>query len=271
LDNKRFQNKVVIVTGAASGIGRAIMTAFVREGAKGIIVDIDREWAEMLAGKLHADGGDALVCQTDITQADQVEAMIESVLRAYGSLDVLVNNAGVGVHKRVVDLTEKDWDYQVDVQLKGTFLCSRAAARQMIRQGRGGRIINIGSGAAANARIEAAPHCASKAGIVMLGKVMALELGKHQITVNCVSPGLTDISTTSRHGGALPEYVANHLTMIPLGRIARPEEIAHAVLFIASEEAGFITGQALSVDGGYGAGKLGIRGPHAASRPGDTA
>ena len=269
MDNKRFHDKVVIVTGAASGIGRAIITAFVREGTKGVIVDIDREWAEMLATNLRAERGDVLVCKTDITQADQVEAMIESVLQAYGSLDIIVNNAGVGVHKRVVDLTEEDWDYQVDVQLKGTFLCSRAAARQMIRQGRGGRIINIGSGAAANARIEAAPHCASKAGIVMLSKVMALELGKDQITVNCVSPGLTDISTSSRHGGAMPEYVANHLTMIPLGRLARPEEIAHAVLFIASEQAAFITGQALSVDGGYGAGKLSIRRPHAASRSGD--
>src|SRR5207247_9915223 len=107
---KRFQNKVVIGTGATSGIRRAIMTAFVREGAKGIIVDIDREWAEMLAGRLRADGGDTLVCRTDITQADQVEAMIESVLRAYGSLDILVNNAGVGVHKRGVDVTAKDWD-----------------------------------------------------------------------------------------------------------------------------------------------------------------
>ncbi len=266
MDGKRFQDKVAVVTGAASGIGRAIITAFVREGARGVIADIDQEWADQMADRLRAEGGQVLALKCDITQGVQVQSMVEKVLKEYGALDILVNNAGVGVHKEVVDLTEDDWDYQVDVQLKGAFLCSRAAARQMIRQGRGGRIINIGSGAATNARVQAGPHCASKAGVLMLTKVMAQELGKHQITVNCVSPGLTDISTTSRHGGATPEYVANHLTMIPLGRLARPEEIAHAVLFMASDQAAFITGQHLAVDGGYGAGKLNIQGPHASSR-----
>ena len=267
MDNKRFQGKVTAVTGAASGVGRAIITAFVREGAKGVIVDIDREWAEMVAHNLRAEGGDVLVCTTDITEAAQVDAMMETIQKAHSRLDIFVNNAGVGLHKYVIDMSEEDWDYQVDVQLNGTFLCSRAAARQMIRQGQGGRIINIGSGAGTNARVQAAPHCASKAGVIMLTKVMALELGKHQITVNCVSPGLTDIAATSRHGGPTPEYIANHLTMIPLGRLARPEEIAYAVLFIASEQAAFITGQAIAVDGGYGAGKLSIQGPHAESRP----
>jgi NAD(P)-dependent dehydrogenase (short-subunit alcohol dehydrogenase family) len=266
LDRNRFEGRVVIVTGAASGIGRAIISAFVREGAKGVIADVDREWADRVADGLRAEGGEVLVHTVDIARADQVDALMDAVIGKYGGLDILVNNAGVGVHKEVVELTEEDWDYQVDVQLKGAFLCSRAAARHMIRQGRGGRIVNIGSGAATNARVQAGPHCASKAGVVMLTKVMAQELGKHQITVNCVSPGLTDISTISRHGGATPEYVANHLTMIPLGRLARPEEIAHAVLFMASDQAAFITGQHLAVDGGYGAGKLNIQGPHASSR-----
>ncbi len=207
-----------------------------------------------------------LVCTTDVSKADQVDAMMAAVLENFGRLDVFVNNAGVGVHKEVVDLTEEDWDYQVDVQLKGAFLCSRAAARQLVKQGDGGRIINIGSGAAANARIQAAPHCASKAAVVMLTKVMALELGKHGITVNCVSPGLTDVSEVSRHGGATPEYVANHLTAMPLGRLARPEDIANMVLFIASDQAEFVTGQYVAVDGGYGAGKYNIRGPHRDTR-----
>jgi NAD(P)-dependent dehydrogenase (short-subunit alcohol dehydrogenase family) len=262
MSNRRFENKVVVVTGAASGIGRAIITAFVREGAKGVVADLDQEWANMTAENLRSEGGEVLVCITDVSKADQVDAMMATVLETFGRLDVFVNDAGVGVHKEVVDLTEEDWDYQVNVQLKGAFLCSRAAARQMIKQGGGGRIINIGSTAATNARVQAAPHCASKAGVLMLTKVMALELGKRGITVNCVSPGLTDVSKVSRHGGATPEYIANHLTAMPLGRLARPEEIANMVTFIASDQAEFVTGQHIAVDGGYGAGKYNIRGPH---------
>ena len=262
MNNRRFEGKVVVVTGAASGIGRAIITAFVREGAKGVIADVDLEWADMVAENLRSEGGEVLVCSTDVSKADQVDATMAAVLKSLGQLDVFVNNAGVGVHKEVVDLTEEDWDCQMDVQLKGAFLCSRAAARQLVKQGSGGRIINIGSGAATNARIQAAPHCASKAGVLMLTKVMALELGKYGITVNCVSPGLTDVSEVSRHGGATPEYIANHLTAMPLGRLARPEEIASMVLFLTSDQAQFVTGQHVAVDGGYGAGKYNIRGPH---------
>jgi len=257
-----FEDTVVIVTGAASGIGRAIITAFVRAGAKGVIADLDQEWSYILADKLKAEGGDILVSVTDISQPNQVDIMLESVLNTWGHLDVFVNNAGVGVHKEVVDLTDADWDHQMDVQLKGSFLCSRAAARQMINQSHGGRIINIGSTAALNARIEAAPHCVSKAGIVMLTKVMALELGKHNITVNCVSPGLTNVSDASRGGGATREYIETFLHMVPLNRLAQPEEIANMVLFLASAESEFITGQHIQVDGGYSAGKLAIRGPH---------
>lgn len=266
MSEKRFEGKVVVVTGAASGIGRAIVTAFVREGAKGVIVDVDQEWANMVAETLRAEGVEVQVCITDISKGEQVDAMMEAVLKAYGRLDIFVNNAGVGVHKEVIDLSEEDWDYQVDVQLKGPFLCSRAAARQMIKQGGGGRIINIGSTAAANARVQAAPHCVSKAGVVMLTKVMALELGKHEITVNCVSPGLTDVSAVSRHGGATSEYVSVFLNQVPLGRLGHPEEIAHMVLFFASGQAKFVTGQHVLVDGGYSAGKLSIRGPHESGR-----
>jgi NAD(P)-dependent dehydrogenase (short-subunit alcohol dehydrogenase family) len=266
MTEKRFQDKVVVVTGAASGIGRAIVTAFARAGAKCVLVDVDQEWAEQVAETLRAQGAAVTVSITDVSQADQVDALMKTALDAYGRLDIFINNAGVGVHKEVVDLTDEDWDYQVDVQLKGPFLCSRAAARQMIRQGEGGRIINIGSTAAGNARVQAAPHCVSKAGVVMLTRVMALELGRHNITVNCVSPGLTDVSEVSRHGGATSEYIGNFLNMVPLGRLAHPEEMANMVLFFASEQAAFITGQNIFVDGGYSAGKLSIQGPHQSTR-----
>jgi gluconate 5-dehydrogenase len=131
----------------------------------------------------------------------------------------------------------------------------------MIRQSGGGRIINIGSTAAGNARLEAAAHCASKGGVVMLTKVMAMELGKHNITVNCVSPGLTDIGDISIHGPT-PEYIEAFTSMVPLGRLAHTREIADVVLFVASEQASFISGQNIFVDGGYGAGKLSVQGPH---------
>ena len=267
MNERRFEGKVAAITGAASGIGRATLNAFAREGARCVVIDIDREWAEDIADRVRSDGGDVLVSITDVRNAEQVDTMISHVLETYGGLDIMVNSAGVGVHKEVVEMSEEEWDFQVDVQLKGTFLCARAAARQMIAQGEGGRIINLGSTAAANGRIHAGAHSASKAGVVMLTRVMALELGKHNITVNCVSPGLTDISTTSRHGGASPEYIEAFLSMVPFGRLARPEEIANMILFLASEQAGYVTGQNIYVDGGYGAGKLSVQGPHNVNRP----
>lgn len=260
----RFQDKVVLVTGSASGIGRALITAFVNEGAKGVLVDTDQDRANLVAAQLRAGGGDVLVSINDISKSAQVDAMMQAALDRYGRLDILVNCAGVYVHGEVINLSEREWDLQVDVQLKGPFLCSRAAARQMIRQGGNGRIINIGSTAAGNARLEAAAHCASKGGLVMLTRVMAMELGKYNITVNCVSPGLTDIADISPHGPK-PEYIDAFTSMVPLGRLARTQEIADVVLFVASEQASFISGQNIFVDGGYGAGKLSVQGPHATS------
>ena len=183
MNDGRFSGKIVAVTGAASGIGRAIIRAFVAEGANGIIVDIDQEWAHALAEELRNDGGNTLVSITNVSDAGQVDATMKQIIDPHGRLDIMVNNAGVGVHKEVVDLSEEEWDFQLNVQLKGTFLCSRAAAWHMVAHKTGNRIINIGSTAAENARIAAAPHCVSKAGIVMLTKVMALELGQHGITV----------------------------------------------------------------------------------------
>jgi NAD(P)-dependent dehydrogenase (short-subunit alcohol dehydrogenase family) len=262
---EKFRGKVAVVTGSASGVGRGIVTAFAREGARCVLADVDQHLANILADNLRSEGGDVVVSLTDVSKSGQVATMMEAALKAYGRVDVLVNCAGVYVHGEVADLAEQDWDYQMDVQLKGAFLCSRAAARQMIRQGGGGRIINIGSTAAGNARPQAAAHCASKAAVVMLSQVMALELGEYNITVNCVSPGLTDIAAISTHG-ATPEYIETFLTMVPLDRLARPEEIANMVLFLASDDAAFVSGQNIFVDGGYSAGKLSIRGPHRSER-----
>jgi glucose 1-dehydrogenase len=262
MTEQRFAGKVVVVTGSAGGIGRAIVEAFVSEGARAVIVDVNQEWAEQLAENLRASGAAVMVSICDIRDSTQVSAMMQSVVERFGRVDVLVNNAGVGAHKKVVDLEEEAWDSVVNVQLKGTFLCSQAAARQMIAQGGNARIINIGSTAATNARVAAAPHCASKAGMVMLTRVMALELGEHGITVNCVSPGLTDVTATSKHSRPPPAYIKSFVSNVPIGRRGRPQEIADAVLFLASDQAGYISGQNLVVDGGYGAGKLSLPVPN---------
>ena len=199
--------------------------------------------------------------------AVQVDAMVARAVERFGRVDILVHAAGVGVHKEIVELSDREWDVQVDVQLRGAFLLSRAVARRLIAQGEGGRIVlHRAPTAGNNARIQSGPHAASKAGAIQLARVMALELGRHRITVNVVSPGLTDIGGISR-SVQTPEYQRAFVTQVPLGRLATPDEIADAVLFMASDRARFITGQVLCVDGGYSAGKLAVQGPHVATPP----
>lgn len=258
---RQFAEKSVIVTGAASGICRVILQSFVRQGARGVIADVNDEWGQQVAQGLRAEGGTVTFVKTDVRDSGAVERLFDEAVRVYGGVDVLVNCAGVGVHKTVVEMTDAEWDFQVDTQLRAVFLTCRAAARRMIERGQGGRIINIGSGAGAIARVQAAAHCASKAGAVHFTKVLALELGRHGITVNVVAPGLTDIKAVS-NSYPTDEYIDNHLREIPVGRLAKPQEIANMVMFLASDQAQFVTGQAIYVDGGYSAGKLSIGGPH---------
>ncbi len=265
MSTAEFAGKVVVVSGGASGIGRAILEAFAQQGATGIVADVDTEWGAERADALRSQGYDVTFVKTDVRKADEIAHLFQQVATERNGVDIVVNSAGVGVHKEVIDLTEEEWDFQVDVQLKGVFLMCREAARQMISQKRRGRIINVGSGAAIVARPHAGPHCASKAGAAHLTRVLALELGRHGITVNVVSPGLTDVGPISHYGGATPDYQRNFLPEVPLGRLARPQEIADAVLFFASDRAQFITGQLINIDGGYSAGKLGIRGSHRAT------
>jgi NAD(P)-dependent dehydrogenase (short-subunit alcohol dehydrogenase family) len=256
-----FDGKVAIVSGAASGISRVILTRFAEAGARTVIADVDDEWGEPVADDLSRQGRDALYQHTDVRDSAQVDAMVEETVRRFGRVDILVHGAGVGVHGEIVDLSDDDWDLQVDVQLRGAFLLSRAVGRRLIEQGEGGRIILIGSTAGNNARPHSGPHAASKAAEIQLARVMALELGKHGITSNVVSPGLTDISNISRTVQST-EYQKVFVRQVPLGRLGTPDEIADAVLFIASDQARFITGQVLYVDGGYSAGKLVVEGPH---------
>ena len=255
-----FQGKVAIVSGGAGGICRVIVTRFAEAGAMTVIADIDDEWGEQTARDLTARGFQSFYRHTDVRDSAQVNQMVEETVERFGRVDILVHGAGVGVHKEIVDLTDDEWDLQIDVQLRGAFLLSRAVGRQLIEQSEGGRIILIGSTAGNNARPRSGPHAASKAAEIQLSRVMALELGHHGITSNVVAPGLTDISDISRDAQS-PDYQRVFINQVPLGRLGTPDEIADAVLFIASDEARFITGQTLVVDGGYSAGKLTVEGP----------
>jgi NAD(P)-dependent dehydrogenase (short-subunit alcohol dehydrogenase family) len=258
--NGEFQGQVAIVTGAASGISRVIATRFAEAGAGVTLVDIDDEWGGETEARLKQAGHHVLYAHTDVRESAQVDAMVARTVEQFGRVDILVHGAGVGVHREIVDLSDEEWDLQVDVQLRGAFLLSRAVGRRLIEQGEGGRLILIGSTAGNNARPKSGPHAASKAAEVQLMRVLAQELGRYRITANVVSPGLTDIAGISRV--VVPvEYQRIFVNQVPLGRLAQPDEIADAVLFFASDGARFVTGQVLVVDGGYSAGKLSTSGP----------
>ena len=250
-------NKSAIVTGGASGIGREVALTLASDGASLTVADIDREGAEAVAAQIRNSGRGATAVEVDVTNSGQVDAAVEAAVAAFGSLDILVNVAGFGFNSPIVDMREEDWDRVLGVNLKGQFLCAKAAGRRMIRQGTGGRIVNIASTAANNARYAGGAYCAAKAGVVQLTRVLALELGEYGITVNAVGPGFTETPATVESSD---EYRSNFLAQVPAGRSGRTSDIANAVLFLASPSAEYVNGQALYVDGGYSAGKLTVRG-----------
>ena len=252
-----LSGKSAIVTGSASGIGREIALTLGADGASVTVADRNPEGAEAVARQIAESGGIGRAAFVDVTDSGQVDAAVEGAAAAYGSVDILVNVAGFGFNSPIVDMREEDWDLVLGVNLKGQFLCARAAARRMIEQGNGGRIVNIASTAANNARYAGGAYCAAKAGVVQLTKVLALELGEYGITVNAVGPGFTETPATVESSD---EYRANFLAQVPTGRAGRTSDIANAVLFLASPSAEYINGQAIYVDGGYSAGKLTVRG-----------
>lgn len=255
-----FTGKAAIVSGAAGGICRVIANRFADAGAMVAIADIDDEWGRQAEREMTARGLQVFYRHTDVRDSAQVDAIVAETIERFGRVDILVHGAGAGVHKEVVDLLDEEWDLQVDVQLRGAFTLSRSVGRRLIEQGEGGRIILIGSTAGNNARPRSGPHAASKAAEIQLSRVLALELGQYGITSNVISPGLIDISNISRSLQS-PEYQGVFINQVPLGRLGTPDEIADAVLFMASDQARFITGQVLCVDGGYSAGKLRVEGP----------
>jgi 3-oxoacyl-[acyl-carrier protein] reductase len=245
----RLLGKVAVVTGAQQGIGRAIALALAADGADvGVNYLDDRAAAERVAGDVRASGRRAVVVPGDVSRADEARRLIEAVTTELGSLDVLVNNAGIFPRAPFLDLREDEWSRVLDVNLKGSFLCAQAAARAMVREARPGSIVNLSSVAMRGTPL-GVHYAASKAGVVGLTRAMALALAGHGIRVNAIAPGLTDTAQPRYgHSEAELQVLARE---IPLeGRMARPEEIASVAVFLASDEARWITGQVLHVNGG---------------------
>jgi 3-oxoacyl-[acyl-carrier protein] reductase len=240
------KDKVAVVTGASRGIGRSISLALAAEGARIVAVDLDINETEKVAVEIRALGVEALAVQGNVTVTADAERMIEAAVEKFGRVDILVNNAGITRDGLLLRMKDEDWDAVLTVNLKGAFICSRAAAKVMAKQ-RSGRIINIASVVGQMGNAGQANYCASKAGLIGLTKSNARELAKRNVTVNAVAPGFIQTAMTE----ALPEKVRQELAaQIPLERLGRAEDIANAVVFLAAERSGYITGQVIGVNGG---------------------
>jgi 3-oxoacyl-[acyl-carrier protein] reductase len=240
------KGKVAIVTGASRGIGRSIALALAAEGAKIVAVDMMPEGVEALAAEIKGAGGEALAVQGNVTLTADAERMVDAAVEAFGRVDILVNNAGITRDGLLLRMKDEDWDAVLNVNLKGAFLCSRAASKVMAKQ-RYGRIINIASIVGQMGNAGQANYCASKAGLMGLTKSNARELAKRNVTVNAVAPGFIATDMTE----ALPEKVRQELAaQIPLERLGSADDIANAVVFLAAERSGYVTGQVIGVNGG---------------------
>lgn len=247
--NLNFKDQVVLVTGAGRGIGKAIALAFAREGAQVAVNDINPASCEAVANEITTLGGEAAAFHADVSNKLAVQALLIDLEDRWGRVDVLINNAGVEPHKPIVQLDEWDWDRTIDVNLKGAFICSQSAGRMMIKQG-GGVIVNIASiaGRAAGLRDRSA-YVASKTGLIGFTKECAREFAAHRIRVNAVCPGVivTEMTAHLRDNAA---QMQKWLDDIPLGRLGEPDDVTGLVLFLCSDAARYITGQAINVDGG---------------------
>lgn len=248
----RLKDKVAIVTGGGSGIGQAIALAYAAEGAKVVIADVNRDGAEGTAGQITSAGGEALAVPVDVSDKAQVVAMVDKARDSFGRIDVLVNVAGVMNAYAILDTTEAQWDETLDINLKGTFLCLQAVARVMVEQG-SGSIINTSSVLGQNARIKRSAYCASKAGIILLTQTAAMELGPHGVRVNAIAPGSIETPLVLS-APITPEALARKVAAIPLKRRGDPADLTGPAVFLASDDAAYVTGDIMTVDGGMTAG-----------------
>ena len=239
----RFENKVVMVTGGAAGIGRVTAENFAREGARIAICDVNPEAGEAAAKAL---GPEASFEQVDVASTTAVSSWVEGVFDKYRQIDVLVNNAGITRDGLIMRMKEEDWDAVISVNLKSAFNCIKAASKIMVKQ-RSGRIINLASVVGVMGNVGQANYVASKAGMIGLTKTVAKELGARGITVNAVAPGFIETDMTAVLSDKVKEFM---LSMVPLKRAGTPQDVADAITFLASDQAAYITGQVLHVTGG---------------------
>jgi len=244
----RLAGRTALVTGAQQGIGRALALAVAREGADVAVNYLDdRAGAERVAEEIRALGRRTLVVQADVSRRAEVDAMVGQVVKALAPPDILMNNAGVFPRAEFLELEEGEWDHVLGVNLKGSFLCAQAAARAMVRAGRAGAIVNLAS-SAVRGDARGVHYSSSKAGVVGLTRAMALSLAPHRIRVNAIAPGLTD--TAQPRYGNTEAQLAERTKLVPLGRMAQPEEIARVAVFLASDEAVYVTGEVIHANGG---------------------
>lgn len=245
----RFKDKVAVITGGNRGIGRGISLRLAEEGAKVVIAARDEAAGKNVAAEIEKSGQECLFIKTNVNSKKDIDSMVAETINQFGKIDILVNNAAILIRCPFLELTEEIWDKTMDINLKGYFLCAQAVAKEMVKRGKGGKIVNITSiqGKTVWTPFFHAPYETSKAGIIMLTKQLAYELAKYKINVNAVGPGPVETELLSLWTEDKMKILTDK---IPLGRVAKPSDVAGAVSFLASEDADYITGITIFVDGG---------------------
>ena len=253
---ERFAGKVAIVTGGGDGIGAATAMRFAKEGAAVIVADKDEANAQAVCARIIAAGGKAAACRTDVRVPQDIEAMLAFTASRFGPANILINNAGIGDQKLFLDTPLEMLDSMFEVNVKGTFLCAQGAAREMVKLG-GGAIVNVSSHSGLLGSSGRAAYAASKGGVIAMTRVMAVDLAQFGIRVNAIAPGPIDTPRIRVHHNE--ERHQAWLRAVPLARIGEPEEVAAVAAFLASDDASYVTGQTLAVDGGFSAAGLRVK------------